>query len=220
MTEGKQFPDGSLIRMNVDTALQIHYSVHARDIELPNGEAVFEVAHDPSRPFVVHTPSARVRAVGTRFNVYQRQDAPTVVSVLEGRVQVTTEASQADKLSERPPAMQSLAAGEEAQVTNGQIKKRARPDVAKTVAWRDGRLYFDEMPLQDIAREFARHGGPVRVTVEGIAPGAYRFGGTFLASDPASLADVLERQNDLIVERRPGEILIRPRPPAGQTPAN
>lgn len=200
-------PDGSLIRVNVDTDLRIDFDAQRRNIELAAGEAVFKVAPDPRRPFTVSTPTATVRALGTQFNVYQRQ--ATVVSVLEGRVQLTTHPSRGGE--QLRAAAQDLGAGEEAQVSNGRIKRRAHPDVAKAVAWRERRLYFDAMPLEEIVREFNRYGGPMRLKIDGIPPGSHRFGGTFNADDPAALADILDQQSDLIVERRPAEILIRPR---------
>lgn len=192
-------PDGSLARVNVDTALQIRFTENERAIEMSSGEAVFEVAHDAGRPFTVRTPTAHILALGTQFNVYQRN--ATVVSVLEGRVQVTTPASQAP---------QALAAGEEAEITDGRIEKRAHPDVAKAVAWREGRLYFDDMPVEEIVSEFNRHGGPIRIRLEGVPANTYRFGGTFRASDPTSFSYVLQQQPELIVERRQREIVVRP----------
>jgi transmembrane sensor len=201
--------DGSQVRVNVDTELQIDFSARTREIDFISGEAVFKVAADPSRPFIVRTPAADVRAVGTEFNVHHR--GATVVSVLEGRVQVTTQPEGVHAAGYTVPAMQNLGAGEEAKILAGRIEKRVHPDVAKTTAWREGRLYCDEMPLDEIIREFNRYGGPVHLKAVGIEPGAYRFGGTFNARDARSLADVLEQQKDLIVERRPGEILIRPR---------
>ncbi len=208
--------DGSLIRMNVDTDLRIDYGAGRRNIELVSGEAVFKVAPDKLRPFVVQTSTATVRAVGTQFNVYQRKS--TVVSVLEGRVQLTTQAVRGSASS--PAVTQSLGVGEEAQVTGGRIEKRAHPDVAKAVAWGERRLYFDAMPLEEIVREFNRYGGPVRLRLAGIAVDSHRFGGTFNADDPAALADILEQQNDLSVERRRGEILIRARENGGQRTTN
>ncbi len=191
--------DGSQIHMNVDTVLKVNYSDRERGIRLTSGEAIFEVANDPARPFIVHTPTADVRALGTQFNVYQRNT--TVVSVLQGRVQVKTGARDS----------RDLAAGEEVQIARGRIQPRAHPDASKTAAWRQGRLYVDEMPLAEIVREFNRHGGPVRLRLEGIPAGAYRFGGTFDADDPAAFVDLLERQSDLQVQRAEGEIVIRGR---------
>jgi transmembrane sensor len=62
-------PDGSVVRMNVETDLRIDYGSDRRHIQLLSGEAIFKVAPDAGRPFIVSTPSATVRALGTQFNV-------------------------------------------------------------------------------------------------------------------------------------------------------
>jgi transmembrane sensor len=206
-------PDGSRIFVNALSRLRINYSADERQIELASGEAVFQVAKDPLRPFIVHTKTADVRAVGTQFNVYQRSDDTALVSVIEGRVQVTRNSSKSSGGSAAARAMvESLDAGEEAQVTSHRIEKRRHPDVAKTVGWREGRLYFDETPLEEMAREFNRYGGPLRFELEGIEPGQYRFGGVFNASEPHVFVSILERQKDLSVERQPdGVVVIRAR---------
>jgi len=204
--------DGSVVTLNALSAVEIDFSRATRNIELKSGEAIFKVAHDPSRPFVVHTPTANVRAIGTQFNVDQRLQG-TVVSVLEGRVQVTARAQNLQDRQRSEPAVQSLSAGEEAQVRpNGRIEKRVHPDVNKALAWRERRLFFEETPLEDMVREFNRYGRSVQLRIEGIPPNSRRYGGIFDADDPNSLADLLSREPDLIVERRDGEIIIRARP--------
>jgi ferric-dicitrate binding protein FerR (iron transport regulator) len=106
---------------------------------------------------------------------------------------------------------QRLIAGEEAQVNQGQVQKRENPDIAQAVAWRQrGQLYFNNAALEDIVREFNQQ-GDIKVWLEGIEPGIYRFGGTFNVEDPMSLADILEQQEDLVVERRAGSVVIRAR---------
>ncbi len=205
--------DGSQIFINAVSSLRIDYSPQTRDIRLNSGEAVFKVAHDSSRPFVVHTRTASVRALGTQFNVYQRPDDSALVSVIEGRVQVTRIASQrrGGSSPQGDADVQNLGAGEEAQVTMRSIEKRGHPDVARTLGWREGRLYFDETPLEEMVREFNRYGGPLQLELEGIGPGQYRFGGVFNANEPGVLVDILERQKDLSVERRAdGVIVISP----------
>src|SRR5262249_3999796 len=79
--------DGSKVVMNESSRIHVSLSSAERVIELRAGEAIFDVARDPGRPFRVHTTSAVVRAVGTRFNVHKLESG-TVVSVLDGRVQV------------------------------------------------------------------------------------------------------------------------------------
>ena len=63
--------DASRIELNTRTRLQVRYSKGLRQVYLLEGQALFQVAKDSSRPFVVRTDSAQVRAVGTEFDVYR-----------------------------------------------------------------------------------------------------------------------------------------------------
>jgi transmembrane sensor len=203
--------DGSVVTLNALSSLKIDFSPTARNVELEDGEAVFKVAQDPARPFVVHTRTADVRALGTQFNVYQRPE-DTLVTVLEGRVQVTTQSQAGLGRAPVNPTVQRLSAGEEAQVeTSGRIEMRPHPDVHKALAWRERRLLFEETPLEEMVREFNRYGRSVQIRIEGIEPGTRRYGGIFDADDPQSLADLLAREPDLIVESRGKEIVVRKR---------
>jgi transmembrane sensor len=79
--------DGSVVDLNSRSRIRVQYTEHQRSVELQEGQALFHVAKNPSRPFVVHTDSTNVRAVGTEFDVYKRRSG-TTVTVLEGRVAV------------------------------------------------------------------------------------------------------------------------------------
>src|ERR1700733_1885339 len=82
-----QFQDGSTVDLNSRSMIRVKYSKQERDVELIEGQALFHVAHDVSRPFIVAVGATRVRAVGTQFDVYKRAN-DTVVTVVEGRVAV------------------------------------------------------------------------------------------------------------------------------------
>jgi transmembrane sensor len=82
-----QFEDGSTVELNSRSKIRVKYSKQERDVELLEGQALFHVAHDTSRPFIVAVGATRVRAVGTQFDVY-RKSTGTVVTVVEGRVAV------------------------------------------------------------------------------------------------------------------------------------
>jgi transmembrane sensor len=82
-----QFADGSTVELNSRSKLRVNYSKQERDVELIEGQALFHVAHDASRPFIVAVGVTRVRAVGTQFDVYKKSNS-TVVTVVEGRVAV------------------------------------------------------------------------------------------------------------------------------------
>jgi transmembrane sensor len=82
--------DGSTVELNSRTRLRVRFSDAERDIDLLAGQALFEVAKNVQRPFVVTTDGAHVRAVGTQFDVY-RKSSGTVVTVVEGKVAVYDE---------------------------------------------------------------------------------------------------------------------------------
>jgi transmembrane sensor len=82
-----EFADGSTVELNSRSKIRVKYSKRERDIELLEGQALFHVAHDTSRPFIVSVGTTRVRAVGTQFDVYKKSNG-TVVTVVEGRVAV------------------------------------------------------------------------------------------------------------------------------------
>src|SRR5688572_25678682 len=82
--------DGSTLILNADSKVRVRYSEAERTIALEQGQALFKVAKNPSRPFVVHSGEASVRAVGTQFDVYRRSTG-TTVTVVEGKVAVTSE---------------------------------------------------------------------------------------------------------------------------------
>jgi transmembrane sensor len=82
-----QFEDGSTVELNSLSKIRVKYSKQERDVELVEGQALFHVAHDTGRPFIVAVGGTRVRAVGTQFDVYKKSNG-TVVTVVEGRVAV------------------------------------------------------------------------------------------------------------------------------------
>lgn len=80
--------DGSVVELNARTRLRVHLSGTERRVELLEGQALFHVAKDAQRPFIVRSADMVVRAVGTQFDVYRKR-AGTIVTVVEGRVVVS-----------------------------------------------------------------------------------------------------------------------------------
>lgn len=195
-----ELQDASIVTLNADSRMRVRLDTAERDIELVQGEALFQVAHDAKRPFRVQTKTAVVEAVGTQFNVYERTDG-TRVSVLEGRIRLATSRETL-----------SLKAGEEAQARlDGSIERNARAEVQNAIAWRERRLVFVNTPLEEMVHEFNRYSRAVRLRLDGVTAGTHHYNGIFDASDPESLAELLRREPDLVVERQKGEIIIRQR---------
>jgi transmembrane sensor len=79
--------DGSSVELNAQTKIRIAYTDNQRTIQLLRGQALFKVAKDPQRPFIVDTKTTQIRAVGTQFDVYKKSTG-IQVTVVEGRVAV------------------------------------------------------------------------------------------------------------------------------------
>src|SRR6188768_3559729 len=91
-------PDGSVLKLNTDSAVEVRFTATERRVELVRGEVFFTVAKNPRRPFVVHAGQVAVRAVGTAFDVRMRPQAIEVL-VSEGKVQVNDTVSGASLLA-------------------------------------------------------------------------------------------------------------------------
>ena len=214
-----ELEDGSVVSLNTHSRVAVRLGAHAREVRLLRGEALFHVAHDPSRPFLVSTDDAVVQAVGTQFDVYRRDDG-TVVAVLEGRVNVTTAAPApaaggsgaapvAGRGTPRAAAVRSLGASQEAQVSHeGSVSIREVNNVSDRVAWRERRLIFRDQTLDHIVAEFNRYrAAPIRLG--GGSVGERVYTGVFDADDADSLLQVLARDPALEVDRSGESIIVR-----------
>jgi transmembrane sensor len=195
--------DASRIELNARTRLRVRYSGGLREVELLEGQALFQVAKDAARPFVVRTDSAQVRAVGTEFDVY-RHGAETRVTVLEGTVAVQPVLANAAIVS---PADVLIGAGEQAVVPQ-QGKPQAHPtNAVAATAWTRGELEFVETPLSEVAEEFNRY-SPRRLVLASSSLTNVRISGIYSSADPASLVLFLRSQPDLTVVESGPEIRI------------
>jgi transmembrane sensor len=199
--------DGSVVYLDAESKVKVRFSATTRDLYLPQGQALFQVAHDPSRPFRVHAESAVVEAIGTRFDVRVLADR-TTVAVVEGTVEVAPAAVPSGRTGTAPPARH--VAGEGATIAvGGEVERQPSIDVSNVTAWLERRLVFIDQPLSWIAAEFNRYNVTPRLRVVGDALGARRFNGTFNAHNPESLANYLGQDASIVIERQPDEIVVR-----------
>lgn len=207
--------DGSVISLNARSRIRVEFSTVGRDVYLDDGQALFSVAHDSTRPFRVHAGRSIVQAIGTKFDVHRVADRVDV-AVLEGRVQVASGA--ADPISEaatlQSASMQTqLTEGEALSInTAGTISAPARVDVEDIGAWRQRRLVFRDRPLAEIIEEFQRYNRTPLIRVEGEELRARTFNGVFDADDPQTLVAYLATDNTIAFEHRGNELVIRLRP--------
>lgn len=228
-----KLPDGTLMLLNTKSHVQLGFNNRQRLVYLTAGEALFEAARNPVRPFIVVTPSARIRAVGTRFNVSAYPEpvvtgrSGTTVSVLEGIVQVAPETlvsagSEAEHMvlsfhsaipATIPPDQaqeQQLIAGEQASISNSVVIRSATPNVADAVAWRDRVLVFQGTSIRDIAAEYNRY-NTAKIVVDDAEIQSLQMSGTYSADRPQNLVRYLEEVFPVTVVREGENWVIRKR---------
>ncbi|KPG97074.1 FecR family protein [Pseudomonas sp. RIT-PI-r] len=143
-------PDGSLIDMNSRSRLQVRYEKDRRVIELSEGEAMFSVEHDTSRPFVVEAGSGKVTVTGTRFDV-RRDVTQTRVTVEQGTVKVQGRNAPDNQFI-------SLTAGLGSFIdAQGNVAAAYAVNPAELTAWRSGKLVFNDASLSEVAAEVSRY---------------------------------------------------------------
>jgi len=185
--------DGSSVTLNTASKVRVALNEKERRIELEAGEAFFDVAKDPSRPFVVQAGERRIVAVGTRFSV--RRDGPEVqVIVTEGKVRV--EAGAAEGTAEL------LTAG--AMVHTAQhsllVRKKSVEKAEEALSWRSGYLSFDKTLLADAVAEFNRY-TPQRIVIDDPKLAALRISGKFRSTYAEDFVQLLRNGFGVEVQR-------------------
>jgi len=206
-------PDGSVVQLNTDSALDFEFSGKTRQVRLRRGEAHFEVAKDPSRPFFVSAGGISVRAIGTAFNIRLR-GADVEVLVTEGRIGVRSAESKKKREEPAAAAALELSAGEitlvpQAQVAAAKVTEIAAPQVRRTLAWQERRIEFDAMPLASVVAEFNRY-NRCRLVISDRTLAAKPFTGVFRADEYQTFVRILETTFGVRAERRPDEIRLQP----------
>lgn len=218
-------PDGSVVRVNTDSAIKVAYTPGERRVKLVRGEAHFTVAKDAARPFFVEAGGVAVRAVGTAFNVRLRA-ADLEVLVTEGKVSIADPAKGESLLAPRTPdSVPLLVAGEGAvlPLPEGGAPQRAAvrsvppPEMERALAWQDRRIEMVSAPLSEFVAEFNRYNrNPIRIVDPVLA--ARRFGGSFRADEPETFIRLLQLRFGLSVERAGDTTILHDRRATEKSP--
>ncbi|MFT3719246.1 FecR family protein [Pseudorhodoferax sp.] len=185
-------PDGTELAFDSETQAQVALYRDRREVRLAEGQIMFAVAPDSTKPFQVLAGPARVTVVGTKFSVRYRRtgmDANTVkVAVEEGHVRV------ADVRSPPPDgstAEVDLVAGQGLTVSaDGAIGKVAEVAPGSVAPWRKGLVRFENTPLGDALLELERYGA-TGLTIRDPAVAAMPIGGTFQIGRPQAFAQMV-----------------------------
>jgi transmembrane sensor len=183
--------DGSRVTLNTDSVIRVALTEKERRIDLEQGEAFFEVAHDKTRPFVVRAGNKRVIAVGTKFSV-QHLGEDVRVLVTEGKVRV--ESRDTRGTANTPDAgTVLLAAGDIARADGSAVvvQKAPPPQVEEFLSWREGYLRFHETALADAVAEMNRY-NTRKIFIEDPKLAAVKISGTFRPTQYEAFVRVLQ----------------------------
>ncbi len=206
--------DGTSVSLNTASQIEVDFNDIERRVRLVAGEALFDVASNPKRPFVVYSDTAIAEAVGTSF-VVRLREAVTELAVVEGVVafsklplstEITPMRNTTESAMERPPAAdpvarvivragQALTSKELSTVTTSEaaseIPVLSARDLQRKLSWTDGFLEFSETPLEEVVEELTRHNA-VSIEIADPALKQLKFGGIFRTGDVDQLLSALE----------------------------
>jgi transmembrane sensor len=193
--------DGSVVTLNTNSKILVRYTEKRRDIQLLQGEALFDVAKNKARPFVVMAGDTQVRALGTSFTVKMLPKRPVQVLVQEGVVEVKRPDAAAAPL--RAAANTMVLAPPDAPIA---VETVTPTRLTRDLAWRVGRIAFDNESLKDAADEFSRYSDTHIQIDPSVADRTIT--GLFVSNDPVGFARAAALSLNLRTDVSEGEIRI------------
>jgi len=195
--------DGSAITLNTETRLDVDFTAGERTVELLKGEALFSVAHDRARPFVVHAGDTHIRAVGTSFTVRRLPGEKVKVLVREGVVEVT------EDVTIKPAPIRVVAQSQAVlqPFAVAAVVSVPAPQIERELAWQQGMISLDGRTLREAAEEFARYSN-TRIIIDDPSIADRTVTGLFSANNPLGFARAVATSMNLSVDVELGTVRL------------
>ncbi|MEJ7927586.1 FecR domain-containing protein [Sphingobium sp. AN641] len=188
-------PDGSTIELNTNTKIRLALEQERRVAWVSGGEAYFQIAHDPARPFVIHAGAHDVTVLGTKFSV-RREGELLRVAVVQGAVQLKGVGRSASLGSTVLPGGSTAVANSVATI----VRREPLDQLQQGLRWRDGVLVLDGKTLGQAVAELNRYNrNPI--VVKGAPLAAMPIGGTFQLGNRQGFVRLLKEVYDVRVSR-------------------
>lgn len=190
--------DGSRVSLNRYSSLSASFSQHQRRVKM-QGEAYFQVAHDPQKPFVIDVRQVQVTVIGTRFNIDNNSDSTKVlVSVEEGKVKVQSGGETI-----------YLLAGEQVSIDcqSGRLQRSTLPASGNISGWIDRRFVFDDVPLSEVLPLLQKSYG-VRIELKNKELGKCRLHTHFNDESIEQVVSVIAETFSLQIENKNGRYFL------------
>jgi len=193
--------DKSVASLNSASQIEVDLTPARRRIVLTRGEALFQVAKNPDRPFIVEAGNARIQAVGTAFGVNRKGDGAEVL-VTEGVVEVWN--------TDNTGVRQRLNAGQStfvSEIAAAMVVASAPADVERKLAWHEGKIILDNETLSDAVTEFNRYNS-TKLFIADPAIRDRRLAGQYRLDQPEDFADTVHTLLDIPVSRTDKAIVL------------
>lgn len=190
-------PDGSQISLDAKTQLAFNFNSQQRLSNLHQGRALFDIAKNPQRPFIINTERAKITVLGTRFSIDKKAKS-TQVSVEHGRVKV--------QISQHSHHDIELIQGQQVTINaQGMNVQNINPQLVD--AWRQGRLVFNNVPLGEVCAEFKRYHDTDFIFTDNDAS-KIKLSGTFTASELDNFLNLLPQVLPVTIKKINNHIVI------------
>lgn len=201
-------PDGTLVQLDRQSTIAVRFDAHSRHIDVVNGNALFDVGKDVSRPLVVTVGANLLRDIGTVFAV-QRNGQGADVAVISGRVQVRQRDSNWLPWRTAPAApLADLHGGEQVHMDeHGSVRRPASTDLVSATAWLPTEIRFQRDTVADVARRFnAYTTRPLLIEDRTVA--SMRLSGVFHARDVDAFIAYLQTLPHVRIERESDRVRV------------
>jgi transmembrane sensor len=194
--------DGSTIILNTNSRVDINFSARDRYVRLVTGQAWFQVAKNPDKPFVVEVARERVTALGTAFDVRLTENSDTVqVTLVEGRVRVQPIQSGLFSLMSDLPRAADLEPGEALTLTRDRKVTKRNANLFKISGWRRGQVVFDDDTLADAAAEINRY-SHTQIELADPSLASLRVSGVFAVGHSESFVETIVAHYGIRIAQR------------------
>ena len=191
--------DGSVITLNTASSASVRYTRRRRQIEIFEGEALFDVAEDARRPFRVILGNTEVLVLGTQFSIRHLKGEPSAILVEKGVVDVVYKDGVYVRSAQLTANMRAISVSPSS--AGGLVTSALDPSEVKSeMAWRQGMLAFRGTSLADAVRQFDRYGDS-RIVIADPAIGQIPITGLFSAHRPRDFIETIALSLDLRLDR-------------------
>jgi len=217
--------DGTRVQLNTNTRAIVRFNAERRLVELKKGEASFEVAKHPERPFIVLAGHRQIRALGTSF-VVRREAHQVAVTLLEGKIAVSptgpAPVAAAAREQAPPPVVHgqnrpvpvprqeeslTLSPGQRVTFAGDGVPELDMPQLEKLTAWQHGQVDLEGTRLADAVAEMNRY-SPRQIVIEDARAAGIRVSGVFGTTDTDDFVTAVAHNYRLEVRQSSHEIVL------------